>query len=177
MSHSQVGNVVVFHGLKYPAHHWLELRRFMEGDEWDPKKAFRLRDDSWDAWRYVESGRPKDKQRYRFKFGHLRSWLKPYVKRFCYNVIIGSGNNLTRTHTQLPYLLTVADRHIIEHGYEWLDDLASPVTFEPLWAALLVGVDAKDAPVGLLPQAAVISQQKSRTFWIDLSLHYGVPQT
>lgn len=177
MSSRRLANVVIFKGRKYPAKHWLELRHFMEGEECDPKNIFRLADDTWDTWQYADGGRPRDAQRYRFSFGHLRSWLKPYVKRFCYDVIIGSGNSLTRTHAQLPYVLTAADRHIVEHGIAWLDDLAPATVFEPLWEALiLMGADEKGVDGGLLPQAAVIPQQKSRSFWKDLSAHYGAPQ-
>lgn len=176
MGSLKLANVVIFNGHRYPATHWLELRRFMDGDEWDPRKIFRLADDTWDAWRYSKNAQPRERGRYRFRFSHLRSWLKPYVKRFCYNAIIGSDNFLTRSYVRLPSVLSVADRFIIENNFGWLDDLASPAVFESLWAAHLIPQHTEDKDAVLLPQAAVVRQQQSRSFWNDLCLHYGAPQ-
>ncbi len=75
------GNLAPDHALlmngahRYPQTHWREIQRFVVGNERDPKDLFHLADDLWEAWPYFTHGRPTEAARYRFHFGHLRSFL------------------------------------------------------------------------------------------------------
>src|SRR2546423_1508280 len=95
----------------YPIMHWESLRPFLEGDERDPKNSFRLVDDVWVAWRYAANGRPTEAPKYSFRFGHLRSWLKPYVKCYCYARLMGRTEGHTGSAAALPYDLALADEY------------------------------------------------------------------
>lgn len=159
----------------YPADHWKELCRFIEGDECDPRGAFRLSDDTWNALVYAENGRPTEADKYRFRFSRIRSWLKPYVKRFCYLSLLGSGGLLKSGGAAFPYRLVPADRFISRRGYRSLDDLASPKAFEGVWSSLLRRPSSDDGAEGLLPASAVHLQQQTRPFWADLSIRFGSP--
>lgn len=157
----------------YPLHHWQELSRFIEGEERDPKNLFRLADDAWDAWPYARSGRPTEAARYRFKFQHLRSFLKPYAKWYCYQRLVGSGKPLTTYVAALPYYLTPADRYLCLHGVESLDALADPSVFAQIWESL---IKPYDASLGPRPRKTVIYQLSTRAFWEHLRVHFGAPE-
>src|SRR6266545_869249 len=90
----------------YPASHWEELHCFLEGCEQDPKGFFHLADDVWNVWAYAANGRLSQASASRIHFGHLRSFLKPYVKWYCYQRLL--TGNLTSQYTlrTLPYALT-----------------------------------------------------------------------
>ncbi len=127
-------NALLMNGAhRYPETHWHEIQRFVVGNEWDPKDLFNLADDVWEAWPYFTHGRPTEAARYRFHFGHLRSFLKPYVKWYCYQRLLGSTTRLYRPLARLSNALTRADTYLFEHGLSSLDDIASPLSFAALW--------------------------------------------
>lgn len=159
----------------YPTSHWPEIQRFIEGDECDPKGVFRLANDTWEAWRYAKNGRPTIASRYRFRFGPLKSWIKPYVKRYCYLCLTGSGKPLGSNASSLPYKLSLADRYIIEHRFTLLDDLALPEVFEALWNAQ-VNSDNENGTSLWFSASAVDRQVNTRSFWSDLSHCFHSPR-
>jgi hypothetical protein len=169
----------------FPLSHWEELRRFVEGEEKDPLGLFLLSSDTWDAWRYAENGRPTEAEAYRYRFGHLRSWFKLYVKLYSYLDLIGRGDTLRTGKAMLPYRLAPADRFIVEHGYKSLDDLAPTSNFEALWESLLRIPKAQDEDIvdkeqdqhtlGPLHASAVVLQTQTLPFWRFLQLRFGSP--
>src|SRR5712691_9944310 len=122
---------------RYAAEHWQLLRPFVEGREQDPKGLFYLTDDSWDLWPYSRHAIASYASRYRVKFHGLRSFIKPFVKWYCYQQILQRPGDLSTSMTSLPYELKCIDTYLIERGYFSLDDLAPLSTFEEVWAAPL----------------------------------------
>ena len=158
---------------RYPLDHWQVLQPFIEGDEQDPKHLFRLADDVWDAWPYAQSGRPTEAAHYRFHFGHLRSFLKPYVKWYCYQRLIGSGKSLSRYAANLPNYLRSTDTYLLTHEIEALDALADRARFAALWKSL---AKPHDASQGARPRKSVMLQLSTRAFWEHLRVHFGSPE-
>lgn len=185
--HKSNGDVVVVGtiSLLYPTSHWTELRRFAEGDQLDPKGLFRLADDTWDAWPYAEKGSPTKAETYRYRFGILNSFLKLYVKLYCYEELIGRGGPLRSGAPFFPYRLSPADREILRLGLTSIDDLVIDSNFRSVWSSLLrVKMDSKSTSsqqliVGnsppLLPSSAVILQSQTLPFWRFLSFRFGAP--
>jgi hypothetical protein len=173
MSESGVEDRAHFKGHIYPADHWSELQRFIEGDQLDPKKQFRLADDIWSAWRYAQNARPSTSNLYHINFAHLRSFLKPYVKHYLYSVIINKA--LTTSSASLTYNLSNADRYLTDNQYTLLDDLLTPEVFEPLWYAQLAEREDNNFEEKFLTIADVTRQQKTRPFWLHLSARFGSP--
>jgi hypothetical protein len=159
---------------QYPKSHWDELSRFVAGNERDPKDLFYLADDIWDAWPYAARGRPSEAKVYRFHFGHLHSFLKVYIKWYCYQRLIGSGKTLTSTLQQLPYHLTLADAYLVEHHITSLDEIVSPSVFAEVWNALL---PAEEGEQVFRQQKAVKKQQATHLFWEYLCIQFGSPQS
>jgi hypothetical protein len=156
----------------YPAEHWAELERFLVGDETDPKSCFRLADDTWEAWQYSANRLPSEAYKFRFNFGGLRSFLKPYIKSYCYHEMIGRGSAISTHANKMPSALYYADRHIVRRNFNSLDDIAPADVFEEVWDAQLVSYtdeDGKPAGVSSWRQTTV------RPFWVYLRLRYGRP--
>lgn len=159
----------------YPVRHWDALSRFAVGDECDPRGLFRLADDTWEAWRYAPGGRPTTAGDYRLIFSGLRSFLRPYVKWYCYERLLCSAGGPWHKFTNPAYSLKRAEQFIIERGYTSVDDIASRAVFEELWAKLITRPAAEGQYH--LTQTAVSYQLRSRAFWVRLSTHFGVPHT
>jgi hypothetical protein len=157
----------------YPLSHWQELHRFVEGEADDPKHLFRLASDIWNAWPYATSGRPTEAARYRLCFGHLRSFLKPYVKWYCYQRLIAQGKSLSGYAAELPYHLAQVDTFLLVREIQTLDTLAAPEIFTALWESLL---KPHDPNLGPRPKNTVRLQTATRTFWEHLRVHFGSPQ-
>ncbi len=157
---------------EYPLAHWQVMSRFLEGEEHDPRNFFRLADDLWNAWPYAKSGRPTEAARYRFHFGHLRSFLKPYVKWYCYQRLISSGKSLTTYAAALPYYLTTTDTYLCTHDIHSLEELADPSVFAALWESLVKPHDTNQGP---RPVKAVKTQLSTRAFWEHLRVHFEAP--
>ncbi len=157
----------------YPARHWAELSRFAVGDERDPRGLFRLADDVWDAWPYAEAGRPTTAVNYRFYFTGLRSFLKLYIKWYCYERLLISVDTPWSGAERMACILKRADRFIVGRGLISIDDIAPQAAFEELWVELLTQPVADGET--RRTQAAVGYQMKSRLFWLRLSSCFGVP--
>jgi hypothetical protein len=162
------------HQHSYPADHWRELRRFSEGNEVDPKGAFLLSADTWNAQAYSDNGLPSEARKHCFRFTNLDSWLKLYVKRYCYSELIG-GNRSVKTNVMLASSLSRADRYISKHGYHSLDSLACPHVFEAVWTSLLKHQNSDGRENNKFTASAVLLQARTRPFWIDLSIGFGSP--
>jgi hypothetical protein len=163
---------VIFENNKYPAAHWEKLKRFAVGKVKDPLKLFLLRANSWEAWRYAENGRKTEASKYRFRFHDFKSFLKPYVKWYCYQRLVANAGPLRLGLSALPYHLLNADRYIIEHDYLSVDDITSLLAFSDLWDAQITGDVVKD---GSLPHSAVIRQEQTRAFWRRMRLEFSFP--
>jgi hypothetical protein len=174
MNESAVVGSAPFEGHIYPAEDLAELRCFIEGDQIDPKKQFRLADDVWPAWRYAENGRTSTSNKYHISFAHLGSFLKPYVKHYLYSVLLSGA--FTSGRTSLPYNLSQADRFITNNHHTSLDDLYSPEAFESLWNAQITGREENHSQEVHLTHADVWRQEKTRPFWLHLSAHFGSPR-
>ncbi len=174
MSNSLAHSISVSQAIyQYPQSHWDELSRFITGNKRDPKDLFYLAEDIWDAWSYAARGHLSGNA-YRIRFGHLRSFLKPYVKWFCYQHLIGSGKTGIRTLSHLPYCLTLADAYLVEHHITSLDEIASPSAFAELWNALLPLEEREQVS---RPKKAVYKQGATRIFWQYLCTQFGSPQS
>lgn len=164
---------VVFGTWKYPIAHWEKLKRFVTGEEKDPKGLFRLRDDKWEAWPYAEHGRRTGGDVYAFRFHRLHSFLKPYVKWYCYQRLVGNPGPLRQGLPKLPNWLLKADRYIVEHNYLLSDDIALAHVFKDLWDAQVTRKEPEaDEP---LPHSAVITQEQTRAFWGRMRLEFRFP--
>jgi len=157
---------------RYPIAHWNELRRFAEGTERDPKDQFQLSDDEWDAWKYAAGGTASQATKYRFRFGHLTSCLRLYVKWYCYQRLLSADASARRNENDMPYRLVRADHFLIEQSYTCLDEVASAEVFADLWRTQIM--HPPDAE-GCYSWAAANLQSRTRAFWLRLRAHFGVP--
>lgn len=155
---------VEFGGYDYPVEHWRQLERFAVGEECecDPRGLFRLTDDRWETWPYALNPMPSRAQKFRLYFGRFRTFLKLYVKWYCYSEILGRDGSLTVTLSNITSLLVRADRYISEQGFRSIDEIASSAAFRSLWDAQ-IKTPVGDAPT--LPRSAVTVQQNTRAFW------------
>ncbi len=170
LAHKNDGSLKEAH--RYPKAHWHDIQRFLMGEERDPKDLFNLADDVWEAWPYFAHGRPAEATNYRFHFGHLRSFLKPYVKWYCYQRLLGSNKQLCRPLVKVSNALTRADTYLFEHGLDSLDSIASPVAFAALWEAHLIPPDNMSMP---LSSKAVRWQSATHSFWQHVSVQFSAP--
>lgn len=154
---------------RYTTQHWLLLRPFVEGAEQDPKKFFFLAEDTWDLWPYARNGTPSYAGKFRVKFTDLRSFLKPFVKWYCYQQVLQRPGDLRAYMTLLPYQLKQVDEYLLNHGYISLDDLAPLTVFEDLWSSLL---PQKEPP---FTSNEVGFQRATRSFWLQIRGMFGVP--
>ena len=154
---------------RYAVQHWPLLRPFVEGSEQDPKQLFFLAEDVWDLWPYARKGIPSNAGDYSVKFTVLRSFLKPFVKWFFYQLILQQAGELRTSMIPLPYRLKQTEDYLLDHGYTTLDDLAPRLVFEDLWASLLPQKDPSFA------KNDVRAQQITRPFWLAIHSTFGVP--
>lgn len=162
---------VEYDGNYYPVAHWKHLSRFAVEGECDPRGLFRLADDKWEAWPYALNGMPSRARHFRFHFGHLHTFLKPYVKWYCYHQILGNAGSLRGALANIPTLLVRADRYISELGFRTIDDISPASVFQNLWDAQIRG-DFTDVP---LPSRATAIQSQTRTFWLRMKIEFGAP--
>lgn len=163
---------IEFESNMFPVSHWRRLERFAIGNERDPRGLFRLADDTWDAWPYAVNGTPSRARLFRFHFSRLRSFLKPYIKWYCYHMLLGRSGNLRTSMPRLPSALTHADRYISEHEFRSIDDIAPLAVFEGLWDAQINQPVENNSP---LPNSAVHRQQTTRSFWQRMRAEFGSP--
>jgi hypothetical protein len=160
-------------GYIYPSRHWAELSRFAVGDERDPRGLFSLADDIWEAWPYAEAGRPTTAADYRFYFSGLHSFLKLYVKWYCYERLLILADTSWSAVGMIAHRLIWADRFIQERGFISLDDIASQTAFEELWVATVIG-PAADGETQRT-KAPIRPQAQNRQFWLRLRSYFGAP--
>jgi hypothetical protein len=163
---------IEFESNLFPVSHWKRLKRFAIGNERDPRGLFRLADDKWDAWPYAVKGMPSQASQFRFHFSRLRSFLKPYVKLYCYQMLLGKSGNLHTSMPRLPSALVNADRYISELGFRSVDDIATLAVFQALWDAQLKHPVEDKSP---LPSSAVYRQKVTYSFWRRMRAEFGVP--
>lgn len=154
---------------RYATEHWSLLHSFSEGPLTDPRGNFLLSSDTWDCWPYARNGTPSQAARYRLSFAHLSSFLKPFVKWYCYQQILQRADNVRTTLKLVPHHLKRVDTYLLHHGYTSLDDLAPLSVFEALWAALL---PHKDPP---FLSHEVNVQSAIRPFWLQMHAIFGIP--
>jgi hypothetical protein len=157
----------------YAPSHWALLRRFAKGDEGDPTNQFNLADDVWDARGYASNVYPPHVKLYEFSFTNLRSWIKLYVKLYCYERLMGRKGNHSRRDAKLAYHMKRADQFILDHTLHSIDDLADTSIFERLWDAQLIHADANSEP--MMTADVVRVQKRTRAFWLYISSVFGVP--
>lgn len=151
------------------------LRRYIEGDEYDPVGEFLLSSDTWNAWRYARDPRPTDSDKFTFRFANLRSRLKPFVKRYCKEVLLDSDRPLGSCVANLPAYIRPADAFLLERSITSLDLFTNPDVFQELWDSLIPDRYGTDE-LGRYPQAAVERQRKTQPFWLWLRSNYGFPR-
>lgn len=156
----------------YPAAHWKHLSRFATGEECDPRGLFLLADDKWEAWPYALNGMPSQARKFRFNFSRLQTFIKLYVKWYCYHKILGTAGNLPGGLPNLPVTLVRADRYINEHGFRSIDDISPSAIFQDLWDAQIRGSFLDGVR---LPSKATAIQQHTRSFWQRMKLDFGSP--
>jgi hypothetical protein len=165
-------STIGFESNLFPISHWKRLRHFVIGDERDPRGLFRLADDKWDTWPYAVNGTPSNARLFRFHFSRFQTFLKLYVKWYCYQMLLGRSGHL-RTHlTHLPATLVHADSYISEHGFRSIDDIAASVIFQALWDAQLKEPIENISP---RPHSAVYRQERTRAFWQRIRTEFGAP--
>ena len=168
----ETATTVEFGQYDYPVEHWRQLERFAVGEEHDPRGLFRLTDDRWETWPYALNGMPSRAQRYRLYFGRFGTFLKPYVKWYCYCQILGRAGSLTRTLSSLTTALIGADRYISDRGFRSIDEIATSATFRSLWDAQLKTRTGEAHP---LTKRDVEVQIHTRAFWHGVRTQFGVP--
>lgn len=156
----------------YPTSHWKEISRFLIGNERDPKDLFYLADDVWEAWPYAPAGLPSQPGEFRYRFKHLCSFLKPYVKWYCYQHLLACHDGLSRSMILLPTLIRSADIYLYEHHIGSPDDITGEYEFRKLWSTLLLPQPHNDASS---TRAKVRIQVRTHAFWKQLQKSFGFP--
>jgi hypothetical protein len=154
----------------YPQEHLATIGPFLWGTERDPRDAFALSDDIWDAWPYASNGREALRAQTRLRFRRLRSFLRPYAKWFCYERLQdrASPQGLCRTLA----MLGKADAIVLATGAEALADIAPEHVFRELWDNL---AQPPDLPSGGRSNKAVRVQTDTRPFWLRLQAYFAEP--
>jgi hypothetical protein len=163
---------IEFESNLFPVSHWKRLKGFAISNERDPRGFFYLADDKWEAWPYAVNGTPSQARLFRFHFSRLRSFLKLYVKFYCYQMLLGKSGNLRTSMPRLPAALMHADRYISEHGFRSVDDIAASGIFQALWDAQIKQPIENNSP---LPSPAVYRQKVTHSFWRRMRAEFGVP--
>lgn len=161
---------IEFESNLYPVTHWRKLKEFAVGNVRDPRGLFLLKDDKWEGWPYSPHGMPSLAREYRLNFGSYKTFLKLYVKWYCYFILTGKPGLISLGLSHIPVLLMRADRYISERGFKHIDEIAPSTVFEALWAAQIRG--EFDGP---LPPKAVSVQLNTRTFWLSIKTEFGAP--
>lgn len=156
----------------YPATYWDELKKFLTGKECDPKRCFTLSDDSWDASAYSTVSLPAQRSLLRFNFNGLDSFIKPYVKSYCYRQLVENQRPPTHPLVCLPVTLRSADAYFRSNNFNSLDELADNEVFAGFWEEQLV---RRTDAVGQVVSVSNWRQKISRPFWLDMSRRFGSP--
>src|SRR5437762_10294039 len=100
---------------RYATEHWPLLRPFVEGTCSDPKEAFVLTSDTWNFWQYARNATPSQAGNYRIFFRHLSSFLKPFIKWYCYQHLIQHAGDVRMHLRWLPNQLKQVDEYLTNH--------------------------------------------------------------
>src|SRR5713226_7113824 len=84
--HSAIREAVPERRWVYPEEHLATIGPFIWGDQCDPRGAFTLNSDTWDAWPYATNAREALRHQTRLRFNGLGSFLRPYAKWFAMSV-------------------------------------------------------------------------------------------
>src|SRR3954454_20828641 len=105
----------------YPQEHLVTIGSFLWGTDRDPRDAFALSDDIWDAWPYAPNGREALRAQTRLRFTRLASFLRPYAKWFCYERLQDGAS--PRGLARMLAMLDRADAIMLATGAESLADI------------------------------------------------------
>lgn len=155
----------------YPTGHWVELEQFVIGKKTDPKGQFLLRSDRWDLSPYAGDFLPTEKYDYFIRFDKLRSFIKPYVKSYCYRQLIGNRMLFTTALVRLPRNLHLADQYFIENNLNSLDEISSQEAFIKFWDAQRVINEDKTGVVRITDWRQI----RTRSFWKSLMVQFDIP--
>lgn len=156
----------------YPVKHWKRLSRFAVGGERDPRGLFRLTDDKWELWPYAMNGTPSRAGSFRIHFGRFRTFIKLYLKWYCYSKLLENAGSMTSGLPSFSRALARADRYVNEQGFRSIDEITTSAAFQSLWDAQIKTHAGNGLP---LPRSAVAIQASTRAFWLKLGAEFGVP--
>jgi hypothetical protein len=154
----------------YPEEHLATVGPFIWGSDRDPRDAFVLSADTWDAWPYANNGREALRGQTRLRFSRLASFLRPYAKWFCYERLQDSAS--PQGLCRMLAMLGKADAIVLAMGAEALTDIAPEHVFRDLWDNLAL---PPDLPSGGRSKRVVRVQTDTRPFWLRLQAHFGEP--
>jgi hypothetical protein len=120
--HSPIREAVPERRWVYPEDHLATIGPFIGGNQCDPRGAFTLSSDAWDAWPYATNAREALRHQTRLRFNELGSFLRPYAKWFCYERL--QAGTSPRTLCRGLSMLTKADAIVLAMGAEALADIA-----------------------------------------------------
>src|SRR6266699_483191 len=107
--HSAIREAVPERRWVYPEEHLATIGPFIWGNQHDPRDAFTLNSDIWDAWPYATNAREALSSQTRLRFNGLRSFLRPYAKWFCYERL-QAGTSPRTLCRSLPCWVSLAMR-------------------------------------------------------------------
>jgi hypothetical protein len=168
--HSAIREAVPDRRWVYPEEHLATIGPFIWENERDPRDAFTLNCDTWDAWQYATNAREAPRGQTRLRFNGLGSFLRPYAKWFCYERL--QAGISPRTLCRGLAMLAKADAIVLTMGAEALADIAPEHVFRELWANMAL---PPDLPTGGRSYKAVRTQIDTRSFWLRLQAHFGAP--
>ncbi len=168
--HSAIREAVPERRWVYPEEHLATIGPFIWGNQLDPRGAFTLNSDTWDAWPYATNAREALSSQTRLRFNGLRSFLRPYAKWFCYERLQAGAS--PRTLCRGLSMLGKADAIVLVLGAEALADIAPERVFQELWDSLAL---PSDLPTGERTAKAVRVQTDTRPFWLRMQAHFGEP--
>jgi hypothetical protein len=129
--HNAIQEVVRDARWVYPEDHLATIGPFIWGNDRDPRDAFTLSSDTWDAWQYATNAREALRGQTRLSFTGLTSFLRPYAKWFCYERL--QAGTSPRTLKRGLSMLGKVDAFVLAMGAEALADIAPEHVFQELW--------------------------------------------
>src|SRR5712692_2162739 len=168
--HSAIREAVPARRWVYPEEHLATIGPFIWGNQLDPRGAFTLNSNTWDAWPYATNAREALRHQTRLRFNGLGSFIRPYAKWFCYERL--QAGTSPRTLCRGLSMLGKADAIVLALGAEALADIAPEHVFLELWDRLAL---PPDLPTGERSTKAVRVQTDTRPFWLRMQAHFGEP--
>ena len=154
----------------YPQDHLDTIGGFLWGTERDPRDAFALSHETWDAWPYARNGREALRAQTRLRLTRLASFLRPYAKWFCYERLQDGAS--PRGLARMLAMLGKADAVVLAMGAESLADIAPEHVFREVWDRL---AQPPDLASGGRSKKTVRVQTDTRPFWLRLQAHFAEP--